>query len=59
MCRLDFEELAGVLPALLLAALHLHHQLLTLLLPVSQLLLEAALLFIQRLSAAAGLREET
>lgn len=54
--RLDLKELGGVLPALLLAALHLDHQLLTLLLPVAELLLQHTLLLVQRLTAAAGLR---
>lgn len=57
--RLEFEELAGVLPALLLAALHLGHQLLALLLPVPELLLQDPLLLIQRLTAAAGLGQGT
>lgn len=57
MSRLEFEELAGVLPALLLAALYLGHQLLTLLFPVSKLLFQDPLLLIQSLPTAAGLRQ--
>ncbi|TNN50621.1 hypothetical protein EYF80_039195 [Liparis tanakae] len=53
--RLEFEELAGVQPAFLLAAFHFGHQLLTLLPPVSELLLQDPLLLIQSLAAAAGL----
>lgn len=53
--RLEFKELTGVLPALLLAALHLGHQFVTLLLPVSKLFLQDPLLLIQRLTTAAGL----
>lgn len=59
MGRFEFEELAGVLPALLLAALHLGHQLLALLLPVSELLLQDPLLLIQSLTTAAGLGQRT
>lgn len=59
MGRLELEEFAGVLPALLLARLHLGHQLLALLLPVSQLLLQDPLLFVQRLATAAGLQDNT
>lgn len=55
--RLDLEELGGVLSALLLDPLHLGHQLLALLLPVAQLLLQNPLLLVQRLTAAAGLRQ--
>lgn len=53
---LELEELAGMQPALLLTRLHLSDQLLALLLPVSQLLLQDPLLFVQRLATAAGLQ---
>lgn len=55
MGGLELEELRGVLPALLLAALHLHHQLLALLPPVAELLLQDSLLLVQGLTTAAGL----
>lgn len=57
--RLELEELAGVLPALLLTRLDLGHQLLALLPPVSELLLHDPLLFVQSLSTGAGLRDNT
>ena len=47
--RLELEELGGVQAALLLARLHLHHQLLPLLPPVRQLLLQHTLLLVQGL----------
>ena len=47
--RLELEELGGVQAALLLARLHLRHQLLPLLPPVRQLLLQHTLLLVQGL----------
>lgn len=54
---LELEELAGMLPALLLTRLHFSNQLLALLLPVSQLLLQDPLLFVQCLATATGLQD--
>lgn len=59
MGRLQFEELRGVLSALLLTTLYLQHQLLTLLPPVTQLLLQDALFLIQRLATITSLEGRT
>jgi hypothetical protein len=59
MGRLQFEELRGVLSALLLTTLHLQHQLLTLLPPVAQLLFQDALFLIQRLATITSLEGRT
>ena len=58
MGRLELEELGGVLPALLLARLHLLAQLLAPQTPVAQLLLQHALLLVQHCCIGAGLERE-
>lgn len=59
MGRFDFVKLTGILPALLLAALHLSDELFAFLLPVPELLVEDPLLLLQCLTTGAGLGEGT